>query len=210
MINPRLLERLRDVALVLYACKGHGQLVGRFQLQKLVYLVDALAICHSLLTPSKGHHVYFNGPYDEKIQRAADILVFRGLANASDVTVRTNGHISCRYEITPVGLDWVDSWRNTLPSLSSRSALVHELINAIAYRNAFSNLRNLVYSEPTFSALRSKGNGYRLELMSVLTNLTAQFVGMIERSFNEDEGRLTTQFLVELYLEFLESRRQLI
>lgn len=209
MISARLIERARDVGLVLYECNRHNQPLGRLQLQKLVYLLDSVAVCKLLLTPSEGHEVYFNGPFDSKVQDAVDILVFRGLAQATDITVRPNRHVRCRYEITPAGLEWVKAWRDSLDSLSARAELARELVDAIAYRDAFSRLKQLVYAEPTYSSLRDRGNRFPISLGQLRSNLSAQVLALMDRSFADERVPLTPRFLTEFFLEFLEVRGRL-
>ncbi|WP_017690446.1 hypothetical protein [Paenibacillus sp. PAMC 26794] len=205
MITKELIERVRDVAIVLKISKSHNQKLGRLQLQKILYLVDSLVVCRHIISATNGYETYHHGPYDQKIQNAADLLGFWGLVNITDIVVN-NGKIVSNYEITGLGEEWVEELISNSESIFERHNVVEAICESLSNRNAFNRVKDLVYAEPTYSRLGHKGYGHKLDLSNYETNLTIQVIIKMETMFKMDKIEMSDRFMADFLIEFLEQR----
>ncbi|WP_339292455.1 hypothetical protein MKY48_05410 [Paenibacillus sp. FSL W8-0187] len=205
MITKELIERVRDVGIVLYTCKNYDQKLGRLQLQKLIYLLDTLVLCRYLLSVKQGHETYHHGPYDQKIQNAVDLLGFWGLVDITDINVQ-DGKISSNYEISTYGEEWINELINKGEGIYQRFELSRAICDSLSRRNAFNRIRKLVYAEPTYSRIGQKGYGYNLDLSEYDTNLSSQVVAKMEKIYKTDRISVSDKFVADFLIEFLEQR----
>lgn len=202
--QDRILVRIRDVALALHGAAQHKQKLGRIQLQKLIYLSDAVCTLFSMLPPSLAHETYKHGPWDNAIQSAADCLVFRGLAA---VTVRRDsiaGHSACLYAITTSGQRWAKELSASKAGAQRWAATVAvcERVDILGWRR----LRRLAYAEPTFVSARQAGYGQDLkpyEFQDVTTGALLEIMRMVLSPPWSNEPT-EPRFLVELFFEYLD------
>jgi hypothetical protein len=157
----RVALRMRDVALALSAASSYSRTLSKIELQKLIYLIDATAHLYAALGPTEGHLTYRYGPYDVRIQTAADVLAFRGLVSIAEVRAMPNDRLAVRYQLTEAGRAWADRiGSDARVSISWQIAqAVVERVNALGW----SRLVDLVYAEPTFVSARPLGYGQRLQ-----------------------------------------------
>lgn len=161
----RIALRMRDVGLALRTSGKHGVRLNRIALQKMLYLADAVSLLFELLPPLEGHETYKHGPYDRQIQNAIDSLCFRGFGRIARA-VQIDNKLSTEYELTIAGERWANRLSDD-PNMTARSRLLETLGAEIDKTHSWQNLRELVYAEPTFVAVRPSGWGQKLPLGDV-------------------------------------------
>lgn len=201
MIAEYLLERVRDVGLALYECRRYDLAVGRLQLQKLSYLVDVVSVCVGIVPTKDGHVTYLHGPYDRKVQTAADVLAFHGLARVTDVELREGG-IASKYVLSATGCRWVEQLISDSPMAGTKRRLAAAVVDALARRNAFYTLRQLVYAEPVFVQSQKNGYMFPLTVADITSNTAALIVALIGRGIGSGDSR-NPEFIADLFIEVL-------
>lgn len=172
------MNRMGDVILALGEAEAAHVQPTRIQLQKFVYLSDALGQLVGAMKLREGHKIYFNGPYDAAIQNAVDSLAFRGMVRIVGVWKTPSGHTGTKYALSAAGQSLMLRLREA-PEFH-RKVKVARLVGTELRKLGWSRIVELVYAEPTFVAFRPSGWGGQLAAENGLT-ISAAFVLAIMR-----------------------------
>lgn len=196
--------RMRDVGIALLASGSFGEPLNRLRLQKFVYLLDQVGQLLRVLPPALAHYSFRNGPFDPRIQNAVDSLAFRGLVDIQSLHQARGGSIHCEYTLSVPGLGWAERMSQH-PLFSDRSRAA-QLIASEVNRIGWGRLRELVYAEPTYLAVRPNGYGEQLRsLQSTDPSSAAIFKGISKSLASGFKKKPTVDLVVELYFEYLKS-----
>jgi hypothetical protein len=199
---------MRDVALAASAADGYDHALNRIQLQKLLYLVDAISLLFEIAPPTEAHRTYKHGPFDPAIQNAVDCLTFRGLMSVKSVSRQDDGVTSAFYELTKSGRAWASQLRKD-PGSRIRGEASQIVADRAAQGLGWPGLRDLVYAEPTYVAARPNGWGQFLDPSDSRTTSSALFLRTIESLLPVPKDHaIDRDLLLSLYFEFLESAAQ--
>jgi hypothetical protein len=202
--QTRVLVRMRDVGLALGAADTYDRWLTRIQLQKFIYLLDAIGLIFDLLPPSRAHLTYKYGPYDAAIQNAVDSLAFRGFVTASDVRRSPEGDISARYQLSAAGHSWLRRIADTelFASRWDAALVIGRRINTLGWER----LVDLVYAEPTFVSTRPRGYGQLLQVNNGLNNSAAFIIAVINRVLSHGFANTSTSrdLIVNLFFRYLD------
>lgn len=172
-------NRFADVVLALEQASRSRVRPTRIQLQKFVYLTDALAQIVGSLGPMEGHKTFRNGPYDAAIQNAVDCLCFRGVAAIAGTWRTQAGHLATTYTLTRSGRDFLlkihesDAFR--------RRVEIAKLVGTELQNLGWHRIVDLVYAEPTYVSARPKGWGERLVPEDGLSTSAAFVLAVVRR-----------------------------
>jgi hypothetical protein len=196
--------RMRDVALALYEARRYHARLSKTQLQKMIYLVDAVTLLYALLPVREGHHTYKHGPWDSAIQNAADSLVFRGLAQLAQVKKGPQYETFVRYELTPAGLRWSEI---LLQSTAARErARTFTAVAAQVNVQGWPRLRELVYAEPTYAFSRYQGYGQHLQLLDPDGNSAGNLLRLMTNTLRQGWKQviLDPDLVIRLFFQYLD------
>ncbi len=201
----RIALRMRDVGVALASAGVFNQPLGKLQLQKYIYLLDALGGVFETLAPSEGHRTYLHGPYDWAIQDAVDSLSFRGLVRIEAVKRHGGGGVMARYRLTGDGNYWVDSLRQT--ELLSRRFRAGDAIARRVERIGWTRLRELVYAEPTFVERASVGYGQELSPATAFDASTRELVSVICEALEAgwSDFRVSEDAIADVFFRYLDA-----
>jgi hypothetical protein len=160
--SKHLEQRSKDVLLALAASSPHITSLGRLQLQKLIYLFDILAIAWRDVSGSETFQPWNHGPYDRAIQNAVDGLAFRGPVAINSLSFSGTRKAQASYSLTSVGKVAVEGLRIESP-FADDLALFDEISEEIN-RRGWSNIKEIVYSEPTYNTARITKQGTTLSV----------------------------------------------
>ena len=205
-MNSYFLLRIKDVLLCLLHAKKYECLLGRLEIQKIIYLVDSVSAYLFVLSGKKGHQTYFYGPYDKNIQNALDALVIRDLAEMCDIKVTNT--VSCNYIITNTGECWVDNLIKSSSSIKQRVRIYDGIIYSLVERNKIHKVKDLVYAEPLYVTSKDYGNHYNLDLEH--ENSGHNYLALIEHYLRNSEEQPDIRFVADLYIDYLSSRDQIL
>lgn len=205
-MNSDFLLRIKDVSLCLLIAKKYECLLGRLEIQKIIYLVDSISAYLFVLSGTKGHQTYFYGPYDKNIQNALDALVIRDLAEMCDIKVTNT--VSCNYLITNSGVCWVDNLIKASASIKYRIQIVDGVIYSLVERNRIHKVKDLVYAEPLYVITKDYGNHYNLDFAH--ENSGHNYLALIEHYLKNSEEQADIRFVADLYIDYLSSRDQIL
>lgn len=205
-MNPNLTLRIRDVALCLYFAKDRGFYFNKIQLQKIIYLLDCLEAFLYISFLNNGHQTYFHGPYDKNIQNAADILVFRNMADTHNIRFLENKSITCEYELTNEGVNWVRYILSKDDNTTHRLKMVEGLIHSLVSRNLLKDIVKLVYSEPIFVKNKRNGYGVNLDFENLDENDIFSFMTIVLDVFDLDKSADKVSFFSDLLIDYLRKR----
>lgn len=203
--RERLAHRMRDVAFALARGPVDTGSLARIQLQKFIYLTDAVGYLIGHLPPEVGHITYKRGPYDAAIQRAVDCLVFRGLVEVAAAHQGDSG-FSVYYSLTESGLRWTRHL-STSPSSIDRweaATAVQQYMNRLGWRN----LVSLVYAEPTFASQRLAGYGQPLNPADPTSASTALVLSLFEATVRANGLQLKRRHLIDLFFSYIDHYRK--
>lgn len=199
-------QRTKDVLFALTAATEYVQSLGRLQLQKTIYLFDILAIAWRQVAGSESFSPWKNGPYDLTIQNAVDSLCFRGLVSINKITFRGIRKTHAAYSLTEVG-------RIAVEQLSSEEhfaddlALFHEIAREVDGRG-WSDIKEIVYSEPTYNLARATNRGHRLSVRQG-QNLSWKLITQIRTGFEAGRTRpMSRRTLVQVFFAMLDEYRE--
>lgn len=202
--DARVLLRMRDVLIVLAAAAQHRQTLRKVQLQKFVYLVDALSTLFETVPVADGFQTFRMGPWDVKIQRAVDCLAFRGLVAMADVEEVTPGVFTVAYSLTPHGRALSDAiMRSRVAALRVEAATeIATHLDSLGW----DRLRRLVYAEPAYVAARSESFGIELRPGEAFEQSTRELVELIELALQAGGGtRINRTSVVNVFFRFLDA-----
>jgi uncharacterized protein YwgA len=205
-MNPNLTLRIRDVALCLSIAKERQIYLNKIQLQKLIYLLDCLEAFFYISLLNDSHQTYYHGPYDKNIQNAADILVFRKMAEAHNIKFLDNKSITCEYEITDNGVRWVSYILSSDKNSMHRLKIVESLINSLTSRNLLKDIVKLVYAEPIFVRNKRNGYGVSLDFENLDENDVFSFMTVVLDAFELNKSSNKIPFISDLLIDFLSKR----
>lgn len=168
-----------DVILALNEAERAEVFPTRIQLQKFVYLADALGQIIGILKPLEGHKTYQNGPYDAAVQNAVDSLAFRGFARIEGVWRMSTGGLATKYQITESGTNFLE--RMSTSSYFQRKVKISQLVGDELRILGWNRIVKLVYAEPTYLAARPKGWGISLKPENGVEISTAFLVAIMRR-----------------------------
>lgn len=202
-MHSSIASRYSDVLMAVSVGDTYNRNLTKIQLQKFIYLADALSAVWNFIKQFKGHETYKHGPYDPNIQNAVDTLAFRGFIKIEDFEYQDNGNVSCRYGLTDIGKELIEQL--TEQSYFQERFEMFQIIGEEIDFKGWVNLVDLVYAEPTYLAERQSGWGRPLVLDSMLTNQSLQMISMIENVASAFENQLPPKTLVSLYFDMLAS-----
>lgn len=200
-------QRYKDVLLSLAVAHNYGVDLGRLQLQKFIYLSDILSIIWETLAPRYGHYTYKNGPYDSGIQDAVDVLAFRGCVSIIQFTMRSGSTVTATYRISDIGLIIVNDMIKE--DFFNRKYDMYKQIAHQVNKRGWDQLRNLVYSEASYSLRRADGNGQRLYSNSILKNESLRIILGFKSIIQSENVELTRKNLSFLFFDFLDNHQHL-
>ncbi|TEB11292.1 hypothetical protein Psfp_03990 [Pelotomaculum sp. FP] len=206
-MNRDFLLRIKDVSLCLLVAKNYELLLGRLEIQKVIYLVDSISAYLFVLSGTKGHQTYFYGPYDKNIQNALDALVIRDLAEICDIKV-ANNTVSCNYLITDSGMRWTNNLIKASASIQYRVQIVDGVIYSLVERNRIHKVKDLVYAEPLYAATKNYGHHYDLDFEH--ENSGHDYLALIEHYLKNNKDQTNIRFIADLYIDYLSSRDQIL
>lgn len=196
------LIRMRDVGFALQNAKAFGRSLSRIQLQKYIYLMDAISVIFDLLPPLQTHYTFRHGPFDPNIQNAVDALAFRGLASINRLVRRTDGALASEYELSDAGVRWAAKLASE-KDLNGK-AQISEIVGMHVDRLGWNRLVELVYAEPTFVGVRPDGYGKRLKPQRSLTASSGQLLQLIRHALTSRKLPPDGDVVVAYYFEYLD------
>lgn len=200
-----ILRRMVDICFAVKIASNYGQSLGKVQLQKFIYLLDVLKPVYEIMPPLDGHLTYKYGPYDVKIQNAADVLAFRGFLKFHQIKRNSQNQVALTYNMTPAGESWVKKLNSNRDFLSN-----WDLALKIGYwlnKLGWGRIIDLVYSEPTFVSIRQKGFGQRIISYDATQNSAALIMAIIDFGLTAGFERsfINNDLMVKLFFEYLDS-----
>lgn len=199
-----ILRRMVDICFAVKIASNYNQWLGKVQLQKFVYLLDVLRPLYEIMPPLDGHITYKYGPYDVKIQNAADVLAFRGFLKYHQIKINSQNHIALTYFLTSDGERLVTKFYSNRVFYSSWeiSTKIGFWLNKLGWGRIIA----LVYSEPTFVSVRQKGFGQRIIPYDATQNSAALIMEIIDYGLSTGfKGSLNNELMVELFFQYLDS-----
>jgi hypothetical protein len=198
--KDRVLVRTADVALSLAAASPYGQRLNKIRLQKFIYLADSVSTLFALLPPEESHTTYMHGPYDSAIQRAADMLAFRGFVTIHSIRPHAGG-VSADYGLSEAGIQLA----NRLNTEFAGQADVYREVAVRVNRIGWSHLKALAYAEPTFVDARARGYGQSLEVTDGLMNSSALILSVIDKVLDREDlhNRPSRAVVLDLFFGYL-------
>lgn len=191
--------RFIDVLLALKNADEYNQLLGRIQLQKYIYLSDTISVIWDILAPSDGHETYKNGPYDESITNAVDVLAFRGFVVIESMNME-HSKVAASYKISKAGIKLFEALNNEV-RFQNKILLFNEMAKHIE-KIGWKKLMKLVYSEPTYIQSRATGYGYKFDYMSLFANESLRILYQFEEMLQNGQ-RITKQNMLSLFFKIL-------
>lgn len=189
-MNRDFLLRIKDTSLCLSVAKNYVLLLGRLEIQKVIYLIDSISAYLFVLSGKKGHQTYYYGPYDKNIQNALDALVIRDLVEMCDIKV-ANNTVSCNYFLTDIGICWTNNLINTSTSIQYRAQIADGVIYSLVQRNKMHKVKDLVYAEPLYATTKNYGHHYDLDFEH--ENSGHNYLALIEHYLKNSEEQRKRQ-----------------
>ncbi|SMG14196.1 hypothetical protein SAMN05661096_00655 [Marivirga sericea] len=187
-------HRFKDVIIALAISQDYERSLGKIQLQKYIYIIDTLSVIASVVAPKNGHETYKHGPWDRKIQNAADALAFRGFINID----RSLTGERFSYSLSSSGIELFQRIRKN--TNFSKRVRLFELVGIEVNKRGWHKLKALVYSEPTY--LGSKGSwGNKFEYDSLISNSSLRVLKDFDKMFSVPVGE---ENLVPIFFKLIE------
>jgi len=204
MAESRFTDRRgKDVLFALAVSSSSKQQLGRLALQKFIYLFDVLALACREVGGSKAFRPWRNGPYDFAIQNTVDALAFRGFVSISNLSFRRTKNTECNYTLTEAGKTVVAQFKKDKAFYNDFS--LFEEIALEINRRGWKNIKNIVYSEPTYRFARSNFQGNELALNSQDANLSWQLLNDLRKSFEVTRDKpMSRRTLVQVFFALLD------
>lgn len=206
-MNKDFLLRIKDVALCLLSANKYDILLGRLEIQKILYLTDSVSAYLFVLSGQKGHQTYFYGPYDKNIQNALDALLIRNIVQTQDLNVH-NKNISCNYLLTENGLMWVNEMGINSRTFQYRLKIVDGILYSLIERKLLHKVKELVYAEPVYVEAKVHGNHFDLSL--ACENSGHSYLAMIEYYLKDSRNQVDISFVTDMYIDYLNAREQIL
>lgn len=206
-MNQDFLLRVKDASLCLFIARQYELLLGRLEIQKIIYLIDSISAYLFVLSSKHGHQTYFYGPYDRHIQNALDALVIRDLAEMRDVNV-SNNTVACNYYLTDNGVNWTNSLIHKSDSIQYRVNIVDSIFYSLVQRGVVHRVKDLVYAEPIYITTKEYGHHYDLKFDNV--NSGHHYLALIEHYLKGDFKRSDIYFVADMYIDYLFSRDRIL
>lgn len=202
MNNSDIIQRYPDVIFALHAASRYDQSLGRIQLQKFIYLGDILSIIWHLITAKEGHETYNFGPYDPKIQNAADILSFRGFINIRFLDIVTDPNkTTSQYSINNNGLNFSENLcRKQFYNTKNH---IYQNIALNVNRVGWGKLKTIVYSEITY--LNEMGHYRKIDSNSYSGNKTYQLLELFDNLTSENNQNISKENMVSIFFKIIEN-----
>lgn len=199
-------QRTKDVLFALTAATEYVQALGRLQLQKTIYLFDILAIAWRQVGGSESFSTWKNGPYDMTIQNAVDSLCFRGLVSINKITFIGIRKTHAAYSLTKIGRIAVEKLSRE-EHFADDLALFREIAEEVD-RRGWSDIKQIVYSEPTYNLARATNRGNRLSVRQS-QNLSWKLIAQIRTGFEAGRTRpMSRRTLVQVFFAMLDEYRE--
>ena len=206
-MNQDFLLRIKDTSLCLFVARKYELLLGRLEIQKIIYLIDSISAYLFVLSSSQGYRTYYYGPYDRYVQNALDALVIRDFVEMHDVNVSRNT-VACNYSLTDVGANWTNSLIQESDSIQYRLNIVDSVFYSLTHRKVVRRVKDLVYAEPVY--VITKDNGHHSALRFDVTNSGHHYLALIEHFLKGDSKQPNIHFVVDMYIDYLFSRVQIL
>lgn len=201
----RVLLRMRDVAIALACANNYDRPLGKLQLQKFVYLLDALSVLFLLLPTKNGFHTYKRGPWDVSIQNAVDTLVFRGFVEIVSARELESGEVAVQYQMTNEGNDFSLALKRThaFDNRFRAGEAIARKVNSLGWHR----LKALVYAEPTFVATRVEGFGRDLSPSEAFDSSTRALIEVIRECLEVgwSNFKVDEDIIVDVFFRFLDT-----
>lgn len=195
-------QRSKDVLLALKASSAYVNSLGRLQLQKLIYLFDILAIAWREVDGSNTFSPWNHGPYDQTIQNAVDSLAFRGFVAIDTLSFAGTRKAQSSYSLTRAGESAVDGLSTDGP-FNDDLDLLNE-ISAEINRRGWSNIKSIVYSEPTYNTARATKQGVKLSV-NLDHNLSWKLIREIRDGFESRRDEpMSKRTLIQVFFATLD------
>lgn len=206
-MNQDFLLRVKDTSLCLLIARQYKLLLGRLEIQKIIYLIDSINAYLFVLSGKRGHQTYFYGPYDKHIQNALDALVIRDFSEMRDINV-SNNTVSCNYYLTDVGVHWTNSLIRKSDSIKYRVDIVDSVFYSLVQRNVVHRVKDLVYAEPVYVTTKDYGHHYDLNFDGA--NSGHHYLALIEHYLKSDSRQPNAYFVADMYIDYLFSRDRIL
>ncbi|EHQ88997.1 hypothetical protein [Desulfosporosinus youngiae] len=206
-MNNDFLLRIKDVTLCLIAANKYDILLGRLEIQKIIYLVDSMSAYLFVLSGKNGHQTYFYGPYDKNIQNALDALTIRDITETKDIKI-VNKSITCNYCLTESGLAWTKNMLKESESICHRAKIADGVIYSLVKRNLLNQVKELVYAEPVY--LNAKRHGYYYNLNIACENIGHSYLSLLEHYLRTNDNQMDINFATDMYIDYLSMRNEIL
>lgn len=176
-------HRFKDVLLALAAAQSAHVSLQRIQLQKLIYLMDVFSSIWREVSKPTSFEPEKRGPWDRQIQNAVDALAFRGLVVVERINIRKAREIQSNYRLSEGGVRLVRQLASH-PGISDQLSLAYEIAHEVSRpHRGWSTIKELVYAEPTYQAVRDSGSRKRVPLDNPSKNQTSELAKMFAESW---------------------------
>ena len=192
-------NRFIDVLFALKAADEYNQLLGRIQLQKYIYLSDTISVIWDVLAPSEGHETYKNGPFDESINNAVDVLAFRGFVIVESMHME-HSKVTVSYKISKAGIKLFEALSDE-EHFQNKISLYNQVAMHVE-KIGWKKLMELVYAEPTYIQSRATGYGYKFDYISLFTNESLRILYQFEAMLLNGQ-KITKQNMLSLFFKLL-------
>lgn len=178
-------ERFKDVLLSLGAAMSCGTPAGlhRIQLQKFVYLQDALIAAWREISKPSTFVPWDRGPYDGQIQNEVDALAFRGFVDVSNLVFRATRNARSTYRLSSQGLQALRAIRNDV--VIEEEFRLAEAIAKEIDRRGWNHIVDLVYAEPTYVSARNRDDSRPLRIDDPARNMLLQIVRLFQDAWTQ-------------------------
>lgn len=201
--QSKVASRMLDVLIALSEAGRSNIALKRIQLQKFIYLSEALGQLVGVLAQTNGYKTYKRGPYDSSIQNAVDSLAFRGIVSIVSMQNLPNEQIASSYKLSDAGKNLVKKIKND--DRFSRRVRLGTLIGNNLSIYGWNNIVSLVYAEPTYLAARKRGFGIELPVNDGLSASAAAVIATASRvafQFDTEESSIDP-WIAERFFYFL-------
>jgi hypothetical protein len=203
MSNSTVFNRMSDVLFALEQAGKARVRPTKIQLQKFIYLSDALGQLVGVLRPKAGHKTYRNGPYDAAIQNAVDALAFRGFVRIAGIWRTPNGTLGTSYVLSAAGNVLLQKFHQSETFV--QATYIAGLVGTELLQRGWDQVVNFVYAEPTFVSTRPSGWGAELRSEDGLRVSAAFLIAVIRRASAELNLRKQpdTNWVTDRFFAFL-------
>ncbi len=206
-MNNDFLLRIKDATLCLLVANKYNILLGRLEIQKIIYLMDNMSVYLFILSGKKGHQTYFFGPYDKNIQNALDALTIRDIAETKNTKI-INKAITCDYTLTESGLAWANNMLDGSRTIHHRAKIADGVIHSLVKRNLTHKVKELVYAEPVY--VNARDHGYYYDLGIDNDNNGHSYLALVEYYLRTNHNQIDIDFATDMYIDYLSTRNEIL